>query len=227
MKNIFKYLGIAMLAFSLVAVACSKDDEENQAENTENNGGGSTGGGNTGGGNGGGNTGGGTTTSITFNWDGQNQEINEVTCEYLGSILLINGVKNTHQQGEQTLLDLPEFRLCIKSSGSSWQVDAGNPSFTAVYSTEIMADDEHQNMFTTYDGTNHIYTLDKGPDFSYVEGSFEAIDFTYADNKASGTLKADFKSVYDGERVKTLKVILKNYPFTEYRRAASAPMAVR
>lgn len=54
MKNVFKFLGIALLASSLVFASCGKD-EETETPGTENNGGNNNGGGN---GNGGGNNGG-------------------------------------------------------------------------------------------------------------------------------------------------------------------------
>lgn len=60
MKNIFKILGIALMACSLTMVACNKDDDDN----TTNNGGGNNGGGN----------GGGTTTgSYSIVWNSQTQ----------------------------------------------------------------------------------------------------------------------------------------------------------
>lgn len=58
MKNIFKMMGVALLACSMIMVSCKKDDED-----TTNNGGG-----NNGGGNGGNNT---PTASYSATWDGQ------------------------------------------------------------------------------------------------------------------------------------------------------------
>ncbi len=52
MKNVFKFLGIALLASSLVFASCGKD-EETETPGTENNGGNNNGGNNNGGNNGG------------------------------------------------------------------------------------------------------------------------------------------------------------------------------
>ena len=58
MKNIFKFMGIALMACSLVMVSCKKDDSSD-----DNNGGGNTPGGDT------------TTGSIAVSWDGAAQTI--------------------------------------------------------------------------------------------------------------------------------------------------------
>lgn len=44
MKNVFKFLGIALLASSLVLVSCGKEEENTNNNGTENNGGGNNGG---------------------------------------------------------------------------------------------------------------------------------------------------------------------------------------
>ncbi|MCQ2299010.1 MAG: hypothetical protein MJZ81_02650 [Bacteroidales bacterium] len=66
MKNVFKFLGIALLASSLVLVSCGKEEENNNNNGTENNGG------NNNGDNNGGNNGGNNTTesaTVTFSGD--------------------------------------------------------------------------------------------------------------------------------------------------------------
>ncbi|MCR5424395.1 MAG: hypothetical protein K6E93_06535 [Bacteroidales bacterium] len=65
MKNVFKFLGIALLASSLVFASCGKD-EETETPGTENNGG------NNNGGNGG--NGGGTTYAVNFGIQGWNPQ---------------------------------------------------------------------------------------------------------------------------------------------------------
>jgi hypothetical protein len=63
MKNVFKFLGIALLASSLVFASCGKD-EETETPGTENNGGNNNGG--NGGNNNGGDNGGGTNAGVTI-----------------------------------------------------------------------------------------------------------------------------------------------------------------
>lgn len=63
MKNIFKMMGVALLACSMIMVSCKKDEEDTTTNN---------GGGNNGGGNGGGTT---TTAVVKIYWDNAEQTL--------------------------------------------------------------------------------------------------------------------------------------------------------
>ena len=110
MKNVFKFLGIALLASSLVFASCGKD-EETETPGTENNGGNNNGGGN---GNGGGNNGGSNgavtvTLGSTVNFTTPQDSLAAYTANNKAYFFASNG-RSARIQGQQISYYFPCFR---------------------------------------------------------------------------------------------------------------------
>ena len=243
MKKMFKVFGIALLACSLLTVACQKDEDTSSTTTTNNSG----------------TNGGGTnptpnpnpnpnpnpqpqpqpTSSIQFEWDGQVQELKAVNISYQSNqddvyYIDINASGDAHQSGDQQLVDLPSYQIVFSYVGAGY-VGAHDLAFDeqyiSVFSTEVMSDDAHTQMFTTR-GSDNIYTL-TNPDFVYVSHTEQNVSYNVENHTFSGTVNIVLKSVYDEAtsvspiRQKTLKVTVQNYPVTVSAKGMDATKKVR
>ena len=225
MKKMFKMFGIALLACSLLTVACSKDEDTTTTTTTNN---------------GGSNNNGGTPNpnpnpnpnpdpsdpnptvpqgTLTVKWD-------NVT-KTMGNYIVMNRVQGTTTtlqidlfgsrriEGDNTFVELPHYCLFLyQPQGGSMNVYG---DFCTAYSEEINSDAQHQAMFTELDPSGDFYTFTE-PDYVYVSHSNANFTYNSQNKTVSGSANIVYKSVYD-ERTgvatpaqHTLSVTFNNFP---------------
>lgn len=240
MKKMFKVFGIALLACSLLTVACQKDEDTSSTTTTNNSG----------------NNGGGTnptpnpnpnpnpnpdpnpnpqpqpqTGTMTFSWDNQVKELRAVEIQYyiMGEDavqLFIDGSGNKTNNGQTDVVELPSYSIQMKYIGEQYSNAQPLDIMTdrvRIFSEEVA---DHMDMFTTPSQNGDGLVTLSTPDYKYVSHTKENLSYDMTNNTFSGTFTITLSSVYDEAsgvspiRQKTLTVTANQYPATPFQQGS-------
>ncbi len=143
MKNIFKFMGVALMACSLIMVSCKKDDEKSSEP------------------------------SLTISWDGANQNlgynrsitapVNEAVDVYL-----LSAAKGLDEEG---YIEFPEFDVYFVAGAPEGSTEkaiylSAQAGLQSNFTTTVYIDHPYQTQSGGYTGDWQLYALNSEPTYS-------------------------------------------------------------